>query len=175
MFNKIYSFEGVHANKVNDLTRDFDGNGNRMFQRNLDIYILAPLVGFLYQAKADVDKDTSIKPTKIFVEQLLSAQDELEFNYKLIMLLDKKSEPDAEKRIDRAFRGDNLPEYEELYEQYVRGGVDILYTKLMDGVNNPNEYVVRLFDFLEEFDERYNQTIDIDRVLELCRKAKSYG
>lgn len=172
VFDKEYAFKGVHADKVNELTKDFDNSGNRLFVRNLDVYILAPIVGFLYQRMADVDTTPDIKPTKIFGDILMKNADQLMFNFRLIMLLDKKYEPNSEKRIEKAFKGNNSAEDELRYEQYVRGGVDVLYEKLMEGVNNTNDYVIRLYDFLEEFDERYNQTIDIDTMLSLCQKIK---
>ena len=66
MFDKEYSFKGTHAEKVNKLTAKFDGK-NQLFKRNLDVYMMAPIVGFLYQRKADVNTgDGTQKPTKIF-------------------------------------------------------------------------------------------------------------
>ncbi len=121
---------------------------------------------------ADVDNTPDIKPTKIFGDILMKNADQLMFNFRLIMLLDKKYEANDEKRIEKAFKGNNTTEDEQRYEQYVRGGVDVLYEKLMEGVNNANDYAIRLYDFLEEFDERYNQTIDIDTVLSMCQKIK---
>ena len=49
----------------------------------------------------------------------------------------------------------------------------MLYEKLMEGVNSLDEYTSRLYDFLEEFDSRYSQDINMDQVLELCRKARA--
>ena len=100
-------------------------------------------------------------------------QDDFWFNYRMIMLLDREYEPDKEKRIEKAFRGIENEEDEALYESYVRGGVEVLYEKLMDGASSPEEYITKLYDFLEEFDERYNQTLSKEQVLELCRKAKA--
>ena len=75
--------------------------------------------------------------------------------------------------IEKAFRGNNTPEDEALYESYVRGGVEVLYEKLMEGVDTSDGYTSRLFDFLEEFDARYSHVVDMDQVLELCRKARA--
>jgi len=171
MFDKIYSFRGKHAKMVNKLTGEFDNNQNKLFEHNYDVYKLAPMIGFLYQRKAVVDTSDGIT-TKIFVEQLMDNQDDFMFNYRLIMLLDKGNEPDAEKRIEKAFRGIENKEDEALYESYVRGGVEVLYEKLMEDVKAPDEYVTRLYDFLEDFDTRYHQSLDMGQVLELCRKAK---
>lgn len=90
MFDKEYSFKGSHAEKVNKLTAKFDDK-NQLFKRNLDVYMMAPVVGFLYQRKADANTgDGNQKPTKIFPQQLIENSDDLVFAYRLIMLLDKK-------------------------------------------------------------------------------------
>lgn len=173
MFDKEYTFKGIHAEYVNNLTKEFDNAGHSLFNRNYDVYLLAPIIGFLYQRKSNVDSNNEYKPTKIFGQTLYENKDDLMFNYRLIMLLDVKNEPNAEKRIDKAFRGENAQSDIELYESYVRGGVEVLYEKLMQGVNNPENYTVRLYEFLEEFDTRYNQEIDMDSLLELCRKIRA--
>ena len=171
MFDKEYSFRGKHARMVLDLTKEFDVNKNKFFQLNYDVYLLAPIVGYLYQRKAGLDTETSDN-TKIFGDKLIKSSDDLMFNFRLIMLLDAKYEADPEKRIEKAFRGNNDPQDEALYEEYVRGGVEVLYEKLMENVSSPDDYINKLYDFLEEFNDRYNQSIDMDQVLELCRKAK---
>ena len=173
MFDKEYSFTGKHAEMVIKLTNEFDSKKNKFFDHNYDVYMLAPIIGFLYQRKAELDRNSDIKPTKIFPEQLIRRADDFKFNYRLIMLLDKEYEPDLEKRIEKAFRGLDSPEDEELYESYVRGGIEVLFEKLIEGASNPEDYPNKLFDFLEEFDERYNQEIDLESVLELCRNVKS--
>ncbi len=173
MFKKEYAFKGKHAAMVGDLTKEFDVKKNKLFMRNFDVYLLAPIVGFLYQRKAEADSTAQINPTKIFGDILIRNIDDLMFNYRLIMLLDKRHEPDPEKRIEKAFRGNEDSDDEALYDSYVLGGVEVLYEKLMENVNSPDEYMNKLYDFLEEFDERYNQEVDMDQVLELCRKAKA--
>lgn len=175
MFDKEYSFKGIHADKVNKLTAKFDDN-NQLFKRNYDVYLMAPIVGFLYQRKADVDNGDQ-KPTKIFPEILIKNQDDLIFNYRLIMLLDKKNAPDIETRVDKAFRNYNserAADDEILYNQYVLGGIDVLYEKLIEGAHTPEEYMSNLYDFMEEMDDRYNTTVDSDRILELCKIAKKW-
>ncbi len=174
MFNKEYSFKGVHAEKVKHLTTDFDKQGNKLFKRNFDVYLLAPIVGFLYQNKAPVDKGEV--ETKIFADILIKHQIDLWFNYRLIMLLDTKHEPDIEKRINKAFRTYDKPEArldEELFEEYVRGGVDKIYEKLMENAVSSDNYLMNLYDFVEEVHERYNSQITTDNILDLCRLVSS--
>lgn len=172
MFDNEYAFKGKHADIVMNLTKEFDSKKNKLFRTNYDVYLLAPIIGFLYQRKSDVD-NSSNSSTKIWGDMLIKNSDDLMFNYRLIMLLDKNNEPDAEKRIEKAFRGNNSEDDEALYESYVRGGVEVIYEKLMAEVNTSDEYINKLYDFLEEFDERYNQTIDKEQVLERCRKIKT--
>lgn len=99
--------------------------------------------------------------------------DDLMFNFRLVMILDKKAEPNPEKRIDKAFKGENDDADSELYDSYVLGGVEVLYEKLMQNVNTSEEYTSRLFDFIEEFDQRYNQKVDMNSLLDLCRQIKA--
>lgn len=172
MFDKEYSFRGIHAEKVIKLTAKFDETTS-LFERNFDVYMMAPIVGFLYGRKADLDK-SSDETTKIFPNMLMREKDDLMFNYRLIMLLDKNNEPDLDKRIDKAFRlygKEEAKPDEELYEQYVRGGVDVLYEKLIENAKSPEDYITNLYDFMEEFDERYN--VSAEGISDLCRLAKS--
>lgn len=172
MFDDEYRFRGKHAEMVTKLKSEFDNQKNKFFEHNYDVYMLAPIIGFLYQRKAELDRSSDID-TKIFTKQIISQADDFNFNYRLIMLLDKVYEPDLEKRIEKAFRGLNNSDDEELYESYVRGGIEVLYEKLIEGASKPENYTEKLYDFLEEFDERYNEEIDMESVLEMCRKVKS--
>lgn len=167
MFNKEYFFHGRHAERVDKLTSKFAENANtKMFQRNLDIYMLAPLVGFLYGRKADIE--TGMDRT-INYAQMSYEKDKLIYIYRLIMLLDDKYEPNEEKRIDKAFKyfdTDEAIEDEKLYDSYVRGGVDVLYEKLIESGDN---YLYNLYDFLEEFDDKYNCQTTTEDILNLAR------
>lgn len=179
MFDKEYSFKGKHAEMVEKLTGTFaisneDGTQKQkhtLFKRNFDVYLLAPIIGFLYSRKSVVDTELKVNPTKIFAEILMKNSDDLKFNYRLIMLLDKENEPDNEKRIEKAFRGQESKSDEELYDRYVLGGVEVLYEKLIENGTSLQDVTTNLYDFLEEFDGRYNDNIDIESVLELARKS----
>lgn len=178
MFDKEYSFKGKHSDMVNKLTGKFymaDENGNDgkehcLFDRNFDVYLLAPIIGFLYHRKATVDTDVNIKPTKIFPDILMKNSDDLKFNYRMIMLLDKENESDSEKRVEKAFRGIENKDDEMLYDCYVLGGIEVLYEKLIEKANTPDDYITNLYEFIEEFESRYNEDLDLDKILELARK-----
>lgn len=175
MFDKQYIFKGEHALRVDQLTSVFDESSKaKLFSRNIDVYINAPLIGFLYGRMADVDDSKNPETGQVWTENVMGdrviySQEELMFNFRLIMLLDKQYEPDEEKRIDKAFRhmGDD-PEDEKRFDGYVRGGVDVLYEKLIDGAVNSEDYINKLFEFIEEFQERFNYEISNDEILKLC-------
>lgn len=173
MFDKEYSFRGKHCDYVIKLTADYDTNRHKLFATNYDVYAIAPIIGFLYQRKAELDKTGD--STKIFPDKLMKEQQNLLFNYRLIMLLDSKNESDFNERINKAFRyygTEKAAGDEELYESYVRGGVEVLFEKLIQPANAAEDYLKNLYDFLEEFDERYNQAVSADSIRDLCQLAR---
>jgi hypothetical protein len=172
MFDKQYRFTGSHAEKVNALTAIFDEESKaKLFERNLDVYINAPLIGFLYRRKAVKNTDGETSSQSIFPEQMINASDQLKYNLRLILLLDTEHEPDETKRLDKAFRHFGQEDDLALFDQYVLGGVDVLYEKLVEGCAEPSDYIDHLYDFLEEFNDRYNSDISNADILALCRDA----
>lgn len=177
MFDKQYRFRGIHAVRVDALTSVFDDTFSaKLFDRNVDVYTNAPLVGFLYNRRADVDDTRNPETNQIYNQNVMGdrvmySQEELMFNFRLIMLLDKDFEPDEEKRINKAFRcvGEDQAD-EERFDSYVRGGVDLLYEKLIEGASSPEDYVNNLYDFIEEFKDKFNENISSENILTLCTK-----
>ena len=158
MFSKEYTFKGSHAERVKALTAKFGKGDLQLFKRNLDVYMIAPLVGFCYQRRANPDGTPNAETTKIFPEQLINEKDALWFVYRLIMLLDKKHEESFEERVNKAFRNYGRAEAEAdelLFDSYVLGGVDLLYEKLLENGHGEENYINNLYDFLSDFNERY--------------------
>ena len=48
--------------------------------------------------------------------------------------------------------------------------MDVLYEKLIEGGTDPEDYINRLFEFVEEFQDRFNSEISGDEILQLCIK-----
>lgn len=48
-----------------------------------------------------------------------------------------------------------------------------MYEKLIESAASTEDYLKNLYDFMEEIDDRYNQTIDADQISALCRLAKN--
>jgi len=176
MFDNEYSFRGSHALRVNKLTSRFDPNSTaKLFNRNIDIYIIAPVIGFLYGREAIVDKSNN-ETSKIMGDRVIKSSEELTYNYRLIMILDIKHESNSQERIDKAFKyigTGKVSTDEELFERYVRGGVDVLYEKLIENASSSDDYINNLYDFMEDFDEKFNSTISSDNIDDLCRLARS--
>jgi phosphoglycolate phosphatase-like HAD superfamily hydrolase len=171
MFKQDYSFRGTHAEKVKALvTYKFDKE-HTLFSRNMDVYMLAPIVGFLYNRKADLDR-TNTNTTNILAAIMIQYSQELLFNYRLIMLLDSEYEPNVENRMNKAFRdyAKDIPEDIEEYEKFVRGGVDVLYEKLFTEAAKEEDYIRNLYEFMEDFEARYSQ--NSDEIIDLCKLAR---
>ena len=47
-----------------------------------------------------------------------------------------------------------------------------MYEKLIESATSTEDYLKNLYDFMEDMDDRYNQTIDSDQISSLCRLAK---
>lgn len=177
MFEEQYRFYGKHADMVTQLTNVFDENANtKVFNSNIELLLVAPLVGFVYKRKVERDRTdgATSRTESIFPIELLKRQRALEYNVKLILLLDKKYEPDETKRIDKAFRyfGSNSDDY-ELFQGYVRGGIEVLYEKLIVDSSSTNDYVNKISDFLEDFEQLFNQGVTNEKILEKCKEVEN--
>lgn len=172
MFRKQYRFTGTHAAMVNELTAIFDDSAKaKLFEHNYDVYINAPIIGFLYHRKGEKNTNSEIADQNIFPEQMINNSDQLTYLLRLILILDSEYEPDEEKRLDKTFRELGKDEADlALFNSYVFGGVEILYEKLIAEASGTGDYMNRLYDFIEEFYERFNDGISNKDILELCRQ-----
>lgn len=167
MFDKEYSFTGKHAEYVKDLKEKA-----QLFDRNLDVYILAPIIGFLYGRIGT--KDSGETTTKIFGDQLRGEQLKLKFNYRLLMILDDSDDLSEEEKIDRVFRdsGDEeiLRKNMELYNSYVLGGLEYLHEKVYKEGLKREEYINRLADFIEDFNDDLESRVSNEDIIEIISK-----
>ena len=171
MFENDYVFKGKHANMVTRLTSEIDSETKfKLFDRNVDVLIIAPIVGFLYGRTARRDESVQTDNVKkINYQQMSNESDNLKFNYQLIMLLHHKA---IEQRLNRAFRyTKDSPEIEEcykIYEQYILGGIEVLDEKLLVDATNVDDYINNIYNFINDYNDRYNKTISEEDILKLC-------
>ncbi len=177
MFDKQYQFKGRHALRVGELTEAFDLERKcKLFSRNVDVYINAPIVGFLYGRTAELDTTKNPETNQVYNQNIMGdrviySQEELKFHFKLIMLLDKEHEPDEQTRIDKTFRHlEENAEDEARFEAYVRGGVDVLYEKLIVGAKEPSDFFLKMYEFLEEFQDRFYGIVTEEQLQKLTKR-----
>lgn len=173
MFDKEFRFTGKHAKYVTMLSNNFGSTKSKLFDRNVDVYVRSPIVGFLFQRKSEKDflKDENGKvfDAHILRDQVLTSKENLIFNMQLILLLDKSYEADETKRVDKAFKNFGKDESDlELFESYVRGGIEVLYEKLIQNGSTSDDYIQNLADFTDEINEMHNSKVDIEKLQKLC-------
>ena len=179
-----FQFKGKHAEYVFKLTSEIDTRTKfRIFQRNIDVLIFASIVGKLYGKRSKVDNNTSIKPVKINYQQLTRESSVLDYNKELILLLNSRDENnDINGRINKTFRYiyDNKQEYqdkkiecEQEYLEFVLGGVEILYEKIMSNAKTIDDYIDNIYEFIEDIQEIIGSSkMEDDELYNLCMKAE---
>lgn len=177
MFDKNLEITGKHAEYLRKLTESIDSK-NSIFSAAYIAYKNSSIIGFLYGRKSKKDNSSSAKSITIFLDQLSKIRDDLEFNYKLIMLLDKENEPNFDERLQKAFNhfgSDQAKNDEELFEQYSFGGIEVLYEKIVKDANKSDDYITNLMSFIQEVNDRYNSSVDSVSLVDLCRTASAYN
>lgn len=170
-----YQFKGKHADIVTRLTSELDTQTKfKLFERNIDVYILAPIVGFVFGRQALVDNTNHTENIKkINFDQLDREQEVLSYNFSLLMLLHDKDTVAIEERLNRAFRysarDEEIKELNDIYESYVLGGIEVLEEKLLDNAINPDDYINNLYKFIDDHNTRYHEGIKEEDILDLCK------
>lgn len=177
MFDKTIVFTGKHAEYMRALAQGIsrpDPSHDWPFKMNYQVLIAAPSIGFLYHRLSPKDNDKNIPEAKIFVEQLLSHIDQLELIYRTIVLLAQPDTVPLNERMDRAFRYDRDDEKrstgDEIFNGYVRGGIEILYEQLIKGVETREDSIYRLSDFVYTCSQ-FEHEDDPEWILKLCKES----
>ena len=72
MFDKQYRFRGRHALRVDALTSVFDNDSrSKIFERNVDVYVNAPLVGFLFGRVAELDDTKNPETNQVYNQNVM--------------------------------------------------------------------------------------------------------
>ena len=180
MFEKNITFHGKHADYLRQLAPSRIA-GTQVTQRqtifasNLDVILAASIVGFVYHRKAPINRNNDIADNNIFLEQLNTIRDQLELNYRLIMILDNKEELSQEKRIDKAFRYDRNEEKrkpgDETFMAYMLGGIEVLYEKLLADSTSTDEDIQNTYEFVKSYNKMFGEEISMDDLYKLCNEA----
>jgi hypothetical protein len=169
MFENDYTLVGKHATYLKYLVNDA-----RLFERYIDVYMNGAIFGLLHNRTAERDKGSS-DSANILAGVFANCRNDCVFLYRLVMLLDKETNLEAPERIDRAFRDDadeaepeKLAANMEVFNSYVRGGIEEMYEQFIDGHgSNPDEYLERAMDVMEEFKDDISGSDFEDRLRSL--------
>lgn len=180
-----FQFKGKHADYVRKLTSEIDTRTKfKIFQYNVDVLVLAPIVGMIYGRSSSIDNDNSINSVKINYQQLTNRSSSINYNKELILLLNRRENIDINERINRAFRyiydekeemKAKKEECEKEYIEYVLGGVEVLFEKIMinNDPKNIDDYIDNLFSFVSDIKERMSSIVSDDELYKLCLNAEN--
>lgn len=157
MFEKDIIITGTHAKYIKEM-KEVAG----LFARNLDIYMLAPIMGFLNNRKGQKNNEGGEKST-IQAQQLSNVKEDCELVYRLIILIDG-DDIDKDERLNRAFRYDSdverKKEFEnamEIYNEYVLGGIEYMHETFVAGCVEVDDYTTKIFEAASDFQDEINE------------------
>ena len=164
LFETDYTINGEHATRLKFLAkknaRDIDEPDNpqaaKIFERYIDVYMNAAIWGIRYRRRANTRPSND--RARVYADAFIRERETCIFLYRLVMLLDDNETLSQTERIDRAFRYDTLPDKAdelkknlELFHDYVRGGIDLMYEKFTDGCMTREDYLEKTFEVMTEF------------------------
>lgn len=164
MFENDYTITGKHATYLKFLAvknakddQDSATSSARLFERYIDVYMNAAVWGLLYSRTAKRDTASDDR-ARVYADAFANERDNCVFLYRMVMLLDKSVELTPEERVDRAFRYDTQPEKAEafkenmeLFNDYVRGGIELMYEQFTDGCTTRDDYLNKTYEILTTF------------------------
>lgn len=160
-FKKQISVTGKHANMAKAIWQKDNGKES-YFRRFVDLYKLAPVVGYLADRKAEKDMSFAEDAT-VFLEQVLKEREELETILQMLLMVEYTDcgRYTQEEAVKKVFRGpkteEEFKECMDLFDGYVRGGIEVLYEELITkGTSHENPYSAHLrtgaiMEFLEKY------------------------
>ena len=162
MFDRTYQIKGTHATYWKSLCKTTtdkigpnEGGQFKIFERYIDAYMVAPLLGCLYNRKGRKDLPDSEDTAAMQANILIFNQKKLQFIYRVIMLTDNSSEITDEQRIDRAFRTDSDEEavkYNmQTFNDYFLGGLEILHEVFVENCITDEDYLNKIYSYVDSF------------------------
>lgn len=151
IFENDLNITGKHATYLKFLV-----NEAKLYDDYIDVYMNAAVFGYLYSKKEPKDNESTDR-ARIYADAFSNHRQECVFLYRLIMLLDDAALT-TDERLDRAFRYDANPEKEEelqecldLFNSYVRGGIEYMYGLFTTGCTSKDDYIRATFEASRNF------------------------
>lgn len=157
-FTSDYKFRGKHATYVKFLSKnrgELRENGVNVFNRILDVYLLAPIIGLYYNKRGVVDHDSNDTST-IFYAQIEQEKPALDYVYRMVIMCDVNTDKDYIGRVEQAFKYDNdsiqTENNDRVFNSYVLGGVEYLYDLFKADVGDEEAIFEHILELVNEFD-----------------------
>lgn len=140
-FKGSYILRGKHARMADELCHIKEPENN-FFSRVVDVYIMAAIIGMRYDRKAAPDMSCDDTKT-VFAEMIIKEKDTFDFLLQLMLVQEHARTLGGKEGIMKAFRGVQTKEefllYNQMFNDYVRGGVEELYEGLIVRKPEPDE------------------------------------
>lgn len=170
LFENDLTITGKHATYLKFLVTDA-----KLYDDYISVYMNAAVVGFFFGKKADKDNSTTDR-ARIYADAFSRRRNQCLLLYRLITLLDNL-DITLDERLDRAFRYESNPEKDEdlkqcydIFNAYVRAGIEELYNSLTDGCTSRDDYIKSAFTMARNFKEELDGISYEDKLEKLLEK-----
>ena len=155
MFTGDILIKGKYATYLRYLSQKTEKNDHKekvagVFDRHIDVYMTAAIIGLTYGLRNDEDTNSS-ETAKLFADVVNREQDNLTTIFRIAMLVDNSGNLTADEKINRAFKEPDTPENMKLFNSYVRGGLEWLYEQFTSGATTRDEYLAKIYEIVDNF------------------------
>lgn len=162
MFESDILLKGKHATYAEFLSKTTEQNDKTkkvagVFETLYDVYSIGAVIGLYFGLKSPEDKESN-DSKRIFADKVIKEKLNLQFIYRLVMLIDSSVATNEEK-IARAFKDGDKKENMDIFNSYVRGGIEWLYNQFTSTANTREEYLEKIYEIVDEF----QQEIDMNK------------
>ena len=154
MFSCYIFVSGKYASWLKFLSEKTEKNDKSekvagVFKRDIDVYLTAAVIGLNFGLRREADNNSD--KAKIHVDTVLKEQNNLMFIFRIAMLVDNSTGLNADEKINRAFKSPDTPENIELFNSYVRGGIEWLYEQFTEGTTTKDDYLAKVYEIVDSF------------------------
>jgi len=151
LFMDDYFFMGKHEEEVRKLISEVDNkSGAHIFTSGIELFMAAAIIGCSYNRRATKEKGP--QTFRIFQNQFSNHYQRLLFIYKLVMLCDSDVTLSGIDKVNNAFRHPEDKRNRDVFEEYMLGGIDVIYDKLFVSTNTSyDNFKDSLCELISEF------------------------
>lgn len=155
MFTSDIFVRGKHATYLKYLSKKTEKNDRKekvagVFERAIDVYMTAPIIGLVYGLRRD-EVDPNSDAVKIFAETVNREQLNLVSIYRTVLLVDNSRGLTADEKIEQAFKTPDTTENMKIFNAYLRGGIEWLYEQITTGAVTRDEYLAKIYEIVGNF------------------------